>query len=255
MPKGLRWLDARTADVGGVQFLVTAVESEYRDEVSNGERFVMVKDAAYVKRCVDRFIELRPRNIAEMGIYQGGSTVFWNLVLEPERHLAFDLDDRSVEPLDGFASSGAKHGRLDIRYGVDQSDADAVTAAAQETFGNEPIDLVIDDASHFYPESRATFESLFPRLRPGAIYVIEYWAWAHWPTSPLVQEYLGRDRPALTNLVVELMLVCGSRSGIVDELVVEPHAVHVTRGAKPLESPFRLADEYSNRGMPYRPLL
>jgi hypothetical protein len=255
MPNGVRWVDARTAEVCGIRFLVTAVEHEYRQAVSNDDRLVMAKDAAYVNRCVDRFVEAGPRNIAEIGIYKGGSTVFWNLVLEPERHLAFDLDDRSVGPLDEFASRGSNYGRLDIRYGLDQADTDAVSAAVQEVFGDAPIDLVIDDASHSYAESRAAFETLFPRLRPGALYVIEDWAWAHAEVDRSVRQHLGHDAPALTNLIVELVLVCGSRSGVVDDIVVEPHAVNVVRGPKPLDSRFRLADEYSNRGLPFRPLL
>jgi methyltransferase family protein len=255
MPNVVQWLDERTADVCGVRFLVSDDENEYRDELSNADRFVMVKDVGCVKRCVERFAELKPQNLLEIGIYQGGSTVFWNLVLEPERHLALDLYDRSVEVLDEFAASGSKHGRLDIRYGLDQSDAEAVTAAVQETFGDEDIDLVIDDGSHSYAESRASFETLFPRLGPGGTYVIEDWDWAHRPLTGVLRTQLGHERPALTNLIVELMLVCGSRSGVVDALIVEPRAAHVIRGEKPLESPFRLADQYSNRGMPYRPLL
>lgn len=64
-----------------------------------------------------------------------------------------------------------------------------------------------------------------------------------------------RDRPALTNLVVELMLVCGTRKSAVEDVYVDPRGAFVTRGERPLTAPFRLADEYYNRGMPYRPLL
>lgn len=251
---GVRWLDAKTAEVAETRFLVTEEDEQYRNQVSDAERFVLVKEAGYLNRCVDRFTRLAPRNIVEIGIYQGGSAVFWNLVLCPERHLVFDLYDRSVERLRDFAAGDAQHGRLDIRFGVDQSDGDAVAAAVRETFEDEAIDLIIDDASHSYPETRAAFETLFPRLRPGGTYVIEDWGWAH-VRDQSWDEKFSRDRPALTNLVVEIMLMCASRTGVVDELLVEPRAVLVTRGPRPLESPFRLADESYNRGMPYRPLL
>jgi hypothetical protein len=251
MSAAVRWLDVGRAEVSGVPFVVKESGDDQHGEPSDGEGFIIAKDPGYVGRCVDRFTDLAPRNIAEIGIDRGGSTVFWNLVLRPERHLAFGLDDRWVEPLHEFASGDLKHGRLDIRHVIDDTESEVVTTAVQDVFGDETIDLVIDGTSHCYAESRATFETLFPRLRPGATYVIEDWAWAH--VEPVKD--LRLDRPALTNLVVELMLVCGSRSGVVDEIVVESRAVHVTRGPKPLASPFRLADEYSNRGMPYRPLL
>jgi predicted methyltransferase len=34
------------------------------------------------------------------------------------------------------------------------------------------LDLVVDDTSHLGP-TRASFNTLFPRLRPGGVYVIE----------------------------------------------------------------------------------
>jgi hypothetical protein len=251
MSAAVSWLDVGRAEVSGVPFRVTESGEDDDPEPSDGEGFIIAKDPGYFSRCVDRFTNLRPRNIAEIGIDRGGSTVFWNLVLRPERHLAFGRYDRWVEPLHEFASGDLKHGRLDIHHVIDDTDPEAVTTAVQDVFGDETIDLVIDGASHCYAESRATFEALFPRLRSGATYVIEDWAWAHVESG----KDFRRDRPALTNLIVELMLVCGSRSGVVEEIVVESRAVHVTRGPKPLVSPFRLADEYSNRGMPYRPLL
>ena len=46
-------------------------------------------------------------------------------------------------------------------------------------FVDESIDLVIDDASHLYVETKASFEELFPRLRPGGLFIIEDWASGH----------------------------------------------------------------------------
>ena len=43
-------------------------------------------------------------------------------------------------------------------------------------FGGEPLDLVFDDASHLGPQTRASFETLFPRLGRRA-YIIEDWSW------------------------------------------------------------------------------
>lgn len=250
----VRWVDAQTAEVAGRRFLVTEEDEQYRNQVSDAERFILVKEAGYLKRCVEQFTRLAPRNVVEIGVYQGGSAVFWNLVLRPERHLVFDLYDRSVEPLHEFATSEARHGELAIHFGLDQSDRDAVGAAMDATFGDEPIDLIIDDASHWYPETRAAFETLFPRLRPGGTYVIEDWGWAH--GEPLGWYATSTsDKPALTNLVIEIMLMCASRRAAVDDIYVEPRAVHVTRGPRPLPSRFRMADEYCNRGLLYRPLL
>jgi hypothetical protein len=48
-------------------------------------------------------------------------------------------------------------------------------ASCTDEFGQDPLDLVIDDASHLYGPSLATFETLFPALREGGLYVLEDW--------------------------------------------------------------------------------
>jgi predicted O-methyltransferase YrrM len=249
----IKWLDSHTAVVDGTTFLVTEVDGEYRGKVSNGERFILVKQGDFLRRSVELYRAKAPRNIIEIGIWQGGSAVFWNLVLRPDRQLVFDLYDRSVEPLHEFVIGPKRHGQMEIRFGVDQSDRRAVSELAADLFGSEPVDIIIDDGAHSYPETRAAFETLFPLLRPGGLYVIEDWAWGH-IDAPWIKEF-SRDRPALTNLVVELLMMCGSRKGAIDEIIVEPRAVFVTRGSGELKSPFHIARAYYNRGASFRPLI
>ena len=75
----------------------------------------------------------------------------------------------------------------------------------QHEFCGSPLDLVIDDASHLYEPTKASFETLFPMLRPGGIYIIEDWGWAH------CKEFQSPDHPyfggklALTTLIFELV--------------------------------------------------
>jgi hypothetical protein len=78
-------------------------------------------------------------------------------------------------------------------WGVDQADREQLTAIVDREFGDEPLDLVIDDASHLYAPTKASFEVLFPRLRPGGLYIIEDWATDHHPAagSPDVPPVLG----------------------------------------------------------------
>ena len=76
-------------------------------------------------------------------------------------------------------------------------------------FALEGENFVIDDASHTYEETRASFEFLFPLLSPGGIYVIEDWSWAHHP------DYQSPDAPfskgrALSNLLFEQIMLLGS---------------------------------------------
>jgi predicted O-methyltransferase YrrM len=119
-----------------------------------------------------------PRQVFELGVWKGGSVVFWAEALRPDRLVAVDKREGSDSP--AFESYlAARTPRLQVHWAVDQSDQGRLRTLLDGAFDGL-LDLVIDDASHLYGPTRASFETLFPRLRPGGLYVIEDWAWAHW---------------------------------------------------------------------------
>ena len=127
---------------------------------------------------------------------------------------------------------------------------------------------MIDDASHLYVETKASFEELFPRLRPGGLFIIEDWASGH-VMSKLVaaafsddsaasaeqakqfaeavaQRQQGRGPFPLHRFAVELMQVC-SHDDAVDEIKVDTDWVTVTRGPADLDpATFRIADHHDD---------
>ena len=78
-------------------------------------------------------------------------------------------------------------------------------------FADRPLDLIIDDASHEYENSKVCFQELFGYLRPGGKYVIEDWGWLHWPGEEwqTAKSHFW-NQPAMTNLVFELVMALGS---------------------------------------------
>ncbi len=118
-------------------------------------------------------------------------------------------------------------------WGVDQADVERVGGILDAEIGKTPIDLVIDDASHLLEPTRATFDAVFPRLRPGALYVIEDWSWAHgafnaWP-----------DVTPLTPLVFELIIAAAHAPDVVARVDVDQEWTVVTRGPAELEPRLR----------------
>ncbi len=79
--------------------------------------------------------------------------------------------------LDIFTKTGVEESRLRVVQG-DQGDAEFLDAMAREL---GPFDIVIDDGSHMSHHVIASFNALFPHVRPGGIYVIEDLATAYWP--------------------------------------------------------------------------
>jgi predicted O-methyltransferase YrrM len=250
------WADEGRLVVDGVEFHVTHDADLYMTEVSTAERFVVAKQVEMVELLCDVVEALQPRHVVELGIFKGGSAALLALLARPEKLTAIELETESVEPLEELIAARDLRDVVSCHYGIDQGDRVRLDELVRADHGDASLDLVVDDASHFLAETRSSFEVLFPRLRPGGVYMIEDWAWAHYPDH--VWQHAGgiwSERPALTNLLVELTLVAGSRSGLVADVRVTEDIALITRGPAKVEAPMRLEEHYLNRGLPFRPLL
>jgi predicted O-methyltransferase YrrM len=256
MSSALRWLEDDLLVVDGQRYLVLNESDGAKREPSTSQRMVLVKTREMVEVFEQRYAREASRNILEIGIFRGGSTALYQQLLQPEKLVAID---RTTEPVPALEEFIERHGLADkvcLYYGVDQADHERVSSILDAEFGDDRLDLVIDDASHWYPETRATFEVAFPCLAPGGRYIIEDWDWAHYDEERWQRGGgLWSDRPALTNLVVELLLVAGSYPDIVRELRASQCMVEVTRGERELPRPVELSRLYLNRGRDFRPLL
>ncbi len=173
-------------------------------------------------------------HVFELGLWKGGSLAFWAEALTPKRLVGIDLAPTSPSAaFDRYV--GARADRLRVRWGVDQSDRRRLREILATDFEG-PLDLAIDDASHLYAPTRASFEAVFPHLRPGGLYILEDWAWAHWKEFQQPASPFARQIP-LTRLVSELVAVAGT-ADIVRRLTVHRGFVAVERGAGPLPDPF-----------------
>jgi SAM-dependent methyltransferase len=169
--------------------------------------------------------------------------------------VTIDVHVERVGALDEFIAGRELSGAVSAVYGVDQADGGHLKSVIDEEFGDRLLDLVVDDASHHYVPTRNSFSVLFPRLRDGGLFVIEDWDWAHDP-GELWQRDGGyfRRYPALTNLLVEIMMLTGSRTDVVREIVIAPEVALVVRGAASIPD-LDLERDVNTRGIKFRPLL
>jgi methyltransferase family protein len=168
---------------------------------------------------------------------------FWAEVFNPARLVGVDQSRRSPSAaFDGYLAERAD--RLRVHWGVDQGDSERLEALVATEF-DRPLDLVIDDASHLYSLTLASLETLLPCLRPGGLYIIEDWAWHHWPA--LQEAFAGRV--PLTRLVTELIEAVGTGRGMIADVSVCQGFAAVRRGPAPIPTPFRLTEAIS-RGAP-----
>jgi SAM-dependent methyltransferase len=140
------------------------------------------KSAAYLEFYEELFgaVRTKPLHILEVGVYHGGSLLMFGQYFEQSRLLGIDIGTPPQRFFDQLEAL-----RLSDRIGFgqgSQSDTRFLDQAIRQHFGDHELDLVIDDASHLYKHTRATFEHIFYRyLKSGGIYVLEDWGCGYWP--------------------------------------------------------------------------
>ena len=111
----------------------------------------------------------QPIKLLEIGVQSGASLRMWKHYFPKAEIYGLDYYDLSVMEED----------RIKI-YRGEQNDWDLL----DRVILSGPFDIVIDDGSHQNPDIMSSFEYLFPRMKPGGIYVIEdttctYWGDTH----------------------------------------------------------------------------
>src|SRR6266404_1236897 len=191
--------------LGGENFVIEVGVPPKDRHPSTSEIFTIVKNEPYLRVYEDLASGFSPRSILELGLFQGGSYVFLDKLFKPNRMSAVEISPKPVAPLLDYLSRTKNRF---VHFGTSQCDGDKLSQIVLCELADE-LDLVVDDASHTYEETRASFEFLFPLLSPGGIYVIEDWSWAHHP------DYQSPDAPfskrrALSNLLFEQIMLMGS---------------------------------------------
>ena len=185
-----------------------------------------------------------------MGILQGGSVVLYDQIFSPEKIVAIE---HSLEPVESLAHDIAKRRKYHIvkpYYGINQADCSAIEKLVSAEFPDRDVDLIIDDVSHLYEETREAFNISFPYLKNGGLYIIEDWAWAHWSGDCWEKDHVFfSERKSLSNLLMELFMLAASCPGFVKDIIVEPSVITVSRGdgASPTGK-FNIGDHYLLRG-------
>lgn len=240
-------IDDHTFEVAGLRFELTQDPARTTSSAS----VVLMKSPSMLSLYDDLINRLLPRNVLEFGIFEGGSALYFGATKDFDRYVGIDLRPRSEVVFAQMEKAGLNR-KVRLHYGVSQADTAAVNRIIRKEFDEKPLDLIIDDASHLLGPSRVAFEETFPRLRPGGVYVLEDWGWAHWEGGTF-QEPSGQwnDQPALTTLVFELTMAMASNPRIISKIEIGSASwMFVTRGHGPVPENFSLASVIRNRNRP-----
>lgn len=221
-----------------VDDLVFRVMHQKTGKWSGGEHFIFYKIQPLIEQYAHYFrrrYDFQPKNIFELGIFDGGSIVFWHELFKPQKHVAVDLADRMDSPyFQKYLTSRGVSDRIQTVWKTDQADKSKLSYLMKTMFDVVP-DLIIDDASHLYEPTLASFEALFPLMAPGGLYIIEDWAWEHWRDFIAPPEWSGRK--PLTQLIIELTESVGSWTNIINDIAIYQGFVAIERGSRIIEDP------------------
>lgn len=204
----ISWEGPRAFELEGVRFRLEWGRPETRTPSSEDD-FCLVKTPKFVETYLGLAHE-KPQHILELGIYQGGSLVFFERLFRPARIVGIELSTTPIPALDQYIGRGSV---IRPYQGTSQADRDRLDEILSSEFP-EGIDLIVDDASHQYGLSRQSFAICFPYLKEGGLYILEDWSWNLRTSEPTA--------PALVNLVFEWVVSIGC-SGAISEMVVRPN--------------------------------
>ncbi len=246
----LTWENDSNLKINDVEFYVAYTSEELHGINSTVDRFLLGKSRSMIEKVVAMLGGHTIGNVFEMGIFKGGSVVLYDQLFQPNKIVAVEFMPKPVQALAQYIAKHGNPDRIKPYYGVNQADRRTMQKILFSEFPNRDIDIIVDDASHLYEETREAFNIAFPFLKPGGHYVIEDWAWAHW-SGDLWQKdnpHFGGKR-ALSNLLIELFMLAASRCDLIEEIFVNHNFIIVKRGVTALpQSDFDLGRHYLLRG-------
>ena len=188
-------------------------------------------------------------NIVELGIRTGGSTAFLAVLFQPRILTAIEIDERASNLFNEFLACHPDGSRIRTHFECDQGDVVDVKKVLEDDFGKQPIDMVIDDASHRLEPSTISFNILFPRIRPGGIFVIEDWSWEHYAEGQAGPDHLADQVTGFARLALEASLVCAHRPDVIAKVVLMRGIAIIYRGPVELAAEgFSISELLGERG-------
>jgi SAM-dependent methyltransferase len=240
------WHDNEHLQIGDTNFLLTIDAGSWDAIESTSEQFLLLKHWWLVQNTL-QFLPETVDNMIELGVFKGGSIALYEELFSPARFVGVDIETDRVSALDRYLERRLATERIRLYYGTDQQDRQALKSIAHDNFEDQPLDLVIDDASHFYEPAKSSLNVFLPLLRPGGVYLIEDWAWAHWQPgfeAGGISRYADQKSP-LTRLVFEAVMLAASRPDIISNVYIDASQAFLTRGQALITGEdFDISDSY-----------
>lgn len=147
--------------------------------------------------------------LLELGVLKGASLAMWAEYFRGARVVGVDIEPEAL---------AAQGGRAEVIIG-DLADAEFLKSLI-------PLSprVVIDDASHWWPDQLRSLFALYPSLAPGSVYIVEDVHTSFEPLAPLFSAGLAYPPFAFLQKLAEYMTGDGRKAPIVKEGAMAPLA-------------------------------
>lgn len=178
---------------------LTAASGSDKARIGNGEGYHGY--TRYYER-IFKAIRESPVRLVEIGVENGRSMKMWQQYFSEAEHIyGIGYGNFQVKPSQDCNSDAAT--RVNSKtactiYKGDQSDIKFLKRFIGETRGD--FDIIIDDGSHLPSHQLISFETLWPAIRPGGMYVVEDIETNWWKPTASIYGYSLQNQPNVVDI-------------------------------------------------------
>lgn len=140
--------------------------------------------------------------IVEIGVERGRSMKMWQQYFSEAEHIYgigfANFQKSPSQECDSHAGTRVKSKTACTIYKGDQSDVKFLNYFIDETGGG--FDIIIDDGSHLPSHQLISFETLWPSVKPGGMYIVEDIETNWWKPSARIYGYSLQNQPNVVEL-------------------------------------------------------
>src|SRR5262245_21442420 len=152
------WSDENNFVINNMKF--NLIRQNFNDARTTKDTVAIIKNRGMIDRYKSLIRENGVTNILEFGIFEGGSALLLAAIEERIKFVGIDIRPASPAVL-GLIRDHGLTDRVKLYYNTSQGDLARVQDIIRKEFPGQRIDMIIDDASHQYELSRASFEASF----------------------------------------------------------------------------------------------
>ncbi|MCC5952288.1 MAG: hypothetical protein JJU45_09360 [Acidimicrobiia bacterium] len=167
----LEWRSKRKLTVGSTTFACVGehqVRGKFDVQLQRAKKFATQHLA---------LLESTPpgATVVSLGVVDWGTTVLTTRYGAVRHHVALEAAPDRQSELDQYVSEHQLEPVLRPHFGVDLTDRSKLQDLLYEELGSDLIDLVVDEQTQAQFDLQASFDAIFPLMRPGGRYVLQQW--------------------------------------------------------------------------------